>query len=133
MTREENLSLFKPNLIIEFDEDSPAFRRKVEALDRNVEGLRGHLQGLVYVTRKYCDSGNIFCEHGKDLSGMLINLQGESWFTRLGPLANAMVSFGETLGDIQEKEEALLQSLENTFSAPMEEFVKREVKFIRKV
>ncbi|CAM9849368.1 unnamed protein product, partial [Choristocarpus tenellus] len=96
-------------------------------------GLRGHLQQLVSVARKYCDTGNAFCEHGRELSNMLMNLQGESWFTRLGPLAPALVSFGETLGDIQNYEEALLQSLENTFSAPMEEFVKREVKTIRKV
>lgn len=30
--------LFLPNLVVEFGEDSPAFRRKVEALDSNVEG-----------------------------------------------------------------------------------------------
>lgn len=30
--------LFLPNLAMEFDEDCPAFRRKVEALDSNVEG-----------------------------------------------------------------------------------------------
>lgn len=57
----------------------------------------------------------------------------ESWFTRLGALAPALVRFGEVLGDIQNYEEALLQSLETTFCAPMEDFVKREVKTIRKV
>lgn len=31
-------ALFGPNIIVEFAEDSPNFRRKVEALDRNVEG-----------------------------------------------------------------------------------------------
>ena len=57
----------------------------------------------------------------------------ESWFTRLGALAPALVSLGEVLGDIQTIEEATLQSLENTFCAPMEDFVKREIKTIRKV
>jgi hypothetical protein len=37
------------------------------------------------------------------------------------------VRFGETLDEIQSYMEALLLSLETTFSAPMEEFVKREV------
>lgn len=34
----DHKKLFRPNLIVEFSEDSPAFRRKVDALDRNVEG-----------------------------------------------------------------------------------------------
>lgn len=34
----DHKKLFRPNLIVEFGEDSPAFRRKVDALDRNVEG-----------------------------------------------------------------------------------------------
>lgn len=34
----DHKKLFRPNLVVEFGEDSPAFRRKVEALDRNVEG-----------------------------------------------------------------------------------------------
>jgi hypothetical protein len=105
----------------------------VDALDQNVEGLRAHLQHLVTITRKYCHSGNLFCEHGQQLSSALMNLHGESWFTRLGPMAPALVRFGETLDEIQNYVEALLLSLETTFSAPMEEFVKREVKFIRKM
>jgi len=43
-----------------------------------------------------------------------------------------MVKFGETLDDIQNYREALLISLETTFSAPMEAFVKREVKEVKK-
>lgn len=38
--------------------------------------------------------------------------------------------FGETLDEIQSYMEALLLSLETTFSAPMEEFVKREVSML---
>lgn len=34
----EHQAWFRPTLIIEFAEDSPSFRQKVEALDRNVEG-----------------------------------------------------------------------------------------------
>lgn len=128
-------SLFKPNLIIEFGQDTPSFRRKVETLDQNVEGLRGHLQQLVTIARKYCESGNTFCAHGKELSSALMHLQGEkeSWFQRLGDLSPALIRFGETLDEIQNYNEQLLLSLETTFSAPMEEFVRREVKFIRKM
>ena len=43
-----------------------------------------------------------------------------------------MVKFGETLDEIQNYREALLISLETTFSAPMEAFVKREVKEVKK-
>ena len=60
------------------------------------------------------------------------NLQGECWFLRLGSLAPAMVRFGETLEEIQNYQDALLESLETTFSAPMEQFVKREVKEVKR-
>ncbi|CAM9470704.1 unnamed protein product, partial [Scytosiphon promiscuus] len=125
--------LFLPNLVIEFGEDSPAFRRKVEALDSNVEGLRGQLQQLVGGARKYCGSGFAFCEHGRELAGVLMNPREQSWFTRLGALAPALESLGRVLEDIQVfQEETLLKPLEKNFY-PMEEFVKTEVKTIRKV
>lgn len=44
----DHKALFRPNLIIEFGEDSPQFRRKVEALDRNVEG---NLVGFILLLR----------------------------------------------------------------------------------
>lgn len=57
----------------------------------------------------------------------------ESWFTQLGPMGSALESLGGVLEDIQSfQEETLLHSLEDTFD-PMEDFVKREVKTIRKV
>ncbi|CBJ33893.1 conserved unknown protein [Ectocarpus siliculosus] len=125
--------LFLPNLVMEFGEDSPAFRRKVETLDSNVEGLRGQLQQLVAVARKYCGNGLAFCEHGRELAGVLMNPRGESWFTRLGALAPALEELGRVLGDIQGfQEDILLRPLENAFY-PMEDFVKGEVKTIRKV
>ncbi len=125
--------IFKSSLIIEFSEDSPSFRRKIEVLDENVESLRAHLQHLVTVARSYCNAGNSFCEYGRELASALLHLHGESWLTRLGVVAHILVHFGETLDEIQNYVEALLLSLENTFTAPMEEFVKREVKNIRKM
>lgn len=57
----------------------------------------------------------------------------ESWFTRLGALAPALESLGRVLGDIHSfQEETLLRPLEDTFY-PVEDFVKAEVKKIRKV
>ncbi|CAN0238295.1 unnamed protein product, partial [Ectocarpus fasciculatus] len=114
-------------------EDSPAFRRKVETLDSNFEGLRGQLQQLVAVARKYCGNGFAFCEHGRELAGVLMNPRGESWFTRLGALAPALEELGRVLGDIQGfQEDTLLRPLENAFY-PMEDFVKGEIKTIRKM
>lgn len=60
-------------------------------------------------------------------------LHRESWFTRLGALAPALEELGRVLGDIQGfQEDILLRPLENAFY-PMEDFVKGEVKTIRKV
>ncbi len=125
--------IFKSSPIIGFAEDSPSFRHKIDVLDENVESLRAHLQHLVTVTRSYCNAGNSFYEHGRELASALLRLHGESWLTRLGVVAHILVHFGETLDEIQNYVEAFLLSLENTFTAPMEEFVKREVKNIRKM
>eukprot|EP00752_Nemacystus_decipiens_P002697 g2518.t1 len=125
--------LFSPSLMVEFEEDSPFFRRKVEALDSNVEGLRGQLQQLVTVARKYCGTGLALCDHGRELAGVLMNERGESWFTRLGPLGSALEELGRVLAEIQGLQEGtLLHPLEAMFG-PMEDFVKREVKTIRKM
>ncbi len=125
--------IFKSSLIIEFAEDSPSFRRKIDVLDENVESLRAHLQHLVSVARHYCNAGNSFCEHGRELASALLHLHEKSWLARLGVVAYILVHFGETLTEIQNYVEAFLLSLEYTFMAPMEEFVKREVKNIRKM
>jgi len=44
-----------------------------------------------------------------------------------------LVRFGETLDEIQTSLESLVYSLESTFSAPMEEFVKQEVRSVIKM
>lgn len=60
-------------------------------------------------------------------------LYRESWFTRLGFLAPELESLGRVLEDVQVfQEETLLHPLEDMFD-PTEDFVKREVKTIRKV
>ncbi len=128
-----NKEIFKPSLIIEFAEDSPSFRHKMDSLDENVESLRAHLQHLVTIARNYCNTGNSFCEHGRELASALLHLHGEGWLKRLGVVAHILVYFGETLDEIQNYLETFLLSLENTFTAPMEEFMKREVKGVRKM
>lgn len=124
--------LFQQTFEVEWVEDSPGFRHKLHAIDENVEGLRKHMLRLVSICRKYCDLGQQFTETGRELAGEMMHLQGESWFTRLGELAPSLVRFGETLGEIQNYREALLVSLETTFSVPMEQFVRREVKEVKK-
>ncbi|CAN0480473.1 unnamed protein product, partial [Hapterophycus canaliculatus] len=82
-------------------------------LSRSRIGLRGQLQQLVAGARKYCGSGFAFCEHGRELAGVLMNPREESWFTRLGALAPALESLGRVLEDIQSfQEETLLKPLE---------------------
>jgi len=124
--------LFQQTFEVDWVEDSPGFRHKLHAIDENVEGLRDHMLKLVSICRKYCDLGAQFTEVGRELAGEMMHLQGESWFTRLGELAPSLVRFGETLDEIQNYREALLVSLETTFSVPMEQFVRREVKEVKK-
>jgi hypothetical protein len=124
--------LFHQTFEVEWVEDSPGFRHKLSAIDENVEGLRRHMLRLVAICRKYCAAGQEFNEIGRVFAAEMMHLQGESWFTRLGDLAPALIRFGETLDEIQNYREALLISLETTFSQPMEAFVKREVKEVNR-
>lgn len=39
-------------------------------------GLRGQLQQLVIVARKYCGTGLALCDHGRELAGVLMNQRG---------------------------------------------------------
>jgi hypothetical protein len=123
--------LFKGAVLLDFEEDSPQFRTKLQALDENVEGMRRHLQRLVSIMGKYIETGQAFSAAGRLFASELMHLEGESWFTRLGDLAPALVRFGETIDEIQNLRDAALESLESTFISPMNEFVKRELKEVR--
>jgi len=150
---------FQSTVVLEYEEDSPSFRRKLQALDENVEGMRKHLQRLVDIVQKYIEAGVAFSAVGRTFASELMHLQegkasgksgtgggsgngggngglsqqggGESWFSRLGDLAPALVRFGETIDEIQSYNDAVLFSLESTFLAPMREFVKRELKEVK--
>ena len=88
---------------------------------------------LVAICRQYCEAGQVFSDIGRNFAAEMMHLQDtESWFTRLGDLAPALIRFGETLDEIQNYREALLISLETTFSQPLEAFLKREVKEVKK-
>ncbi len=125
-------TLFTQTFEVDWVEDSPGFRHKLAAIDENVEGLRRHMLRLVDICRRYCEAGTAFSEVGRTFASEMMHLNGDPWFTRLGDLAPALVRFGETLDEIQSYRDALLISLETTFSAPMEAFVKREVKEVKK-
>ena len=119
-------ALFKQTCI-EWGEDSPLFRRKLATLGDNVNDLRLHMLRLVEVCRRYCEAGNAFSEVGRTFAA---ELRGE--VPALASLSPILRRFGETLEEIQNYREALLISLETTFSQPMEIFVKREVKEVKK-
>ncbi|GMI16032.1 hypothetical protein TrLO_g1413 [Triparma laevis f. longispina] len=125
-------SVFEGGNEVEWEEDSPLFRIKLMEVEGNVEGLREHMLKLVGICRGYCEKGAEFVLTGRRFAQEMRNLHGESSRIRLGSLAPAMVRFGETLEEIQNYQDALLSSLETTFSAPMEQFVKREVKEVKR-
>lgn len=78
-------------------------------------------------------SGNAFVESGKDFSSLLCSLQNPVWADRLGDLAPLLSKLGGIFEEIESYRDAVLLSLETTFSAPMEEFVHIEVKTVKKL
>lgn len=65
--------------------------------------MRAHLQRLVSVVQRYIEAGAAFAAVGRAFASELMHVQteAESWFTRLGPLAPALMRFGETFDEIQ--------------------------------
>lgn len=126
-------NLFRRTVVVEYEADSPAFRKKIETMDEIVGGLRIHLQLMVTKCRSYCDAGNRYGDAGKEFSRLMSALQEDGWVNHLGELGQLLASFGSALEEIQHYRDALLLSLETTFSVPMEEFVKREVKTVKRL
>lgn len=112
--------LFQQGTLLKFDRDSPGFRRNVEDLGENVEGLRQHISRLVSITREYRQVGTSFGDLGRSLAEEMMHLKGDAWFKRLGDLAPVLVRFGESIDEIQGYQDIFLESLENVFAAPME-------------
>ena len=69
---------------------------------------------------------------GRGFAALMVKLQSDdAWANRLGELAHLLSFIGATFEEIESYRDAVLLSLETTFSAPMEEFVRREVKTVK--
>ena len=102
-------------------------------MDSSVDDLRNHMQKLVDRCRSYSETGNNYSEKGRKFCKLLLNLQEDVWVGRLGDLAPLLSNFGFVLEELQTYRDGVLRSLETTFAEPMEAFVKREVKTIKKL
>lgn len=123
----------KDHCILDYDADSPLFRARLEEMDSSVDVLRNYLHRLVDDCRSYCDKGNAYSESGRKFCSLLLKLQDDDWVLRIGDVATLLSNFGFVLDEVQAYREGVLSSLETTFAAPMEEFVKIEVKTIKKL
>lgn len=99
--------------------------------EEGVDELRVFAQQLVDSCRRYCKHGNHAVESGREFAGLLKSLTSDAWVQRFGRVASLLAKFGETFEEIESFREGLLRSLEETFCAPMEEFVRLEVKRVR--
>jgi hypothetical protein len=67
-------AFFQSNVGLDFDEDSPHFRRRLRAMDENVEGVRRHLQRLVGIVQRYIEAGQAFSAVGREFASELMHL-----------------------------------------------------------
>uniref|UniRef100_A0A7R9U3L3 Uncharacterized protein n=1 Tax=Pinguiococcus pyrenoidosus TaxID=172671 RepID=A0A7R9U3L3_9STRA len=131
-------SLFAGNVVLTFQPDSPAHRRQVATLAANVEALRERLQRLVKCARDYVRAGNEYSRLGRLFAAELVDLHFRNGpksasAVRVGDLGPVLAELGKTVEEIQSYRDTFLVSLETTFCAPMEAFVKREIKGVRQM
>ncbi len=67
-------AFFQSNVALEFDNDSPHFRRRLRAMDENVDGVRRHLQRLVGIVQRYIEAGLAFSAVGREFASELMHL-----------------------------------------------------------
>ena len=124
-------NLFNQSDVLQFEEDSPSFRLKIDELEESVDDLRGLAEQLVDSCRRYCKHGNAASDSARTFSHLLKSLVSNHWTHRFGRVATLLAKFGDTFDEIESFREGLMRSLEETFCAPMEEFVRLEVKRVR--
>lgn len=129
---EEVQSCASKNVVLDFVEDSPMFRRQLEGLEESIAGLRALLKELVIHAKEYAAAGKHFGEEETALADELVQRKHacaifSTSYAELGSLSDLFGEMHDTLGQVQRSRVSMLLGVESLLSRSIQQFSEKEL------
>ncbi|KAI9998838.1 hypothetical protein PInf_003429 [Phytophthora infestans] len=131
-TREKIQSRFSKNVVLDYVEDSPMFRRQLEGFEESITGLRALLKELVAHSKEYAAAGKHFGQEETELADELIQRKhARAIFStscpELGSLSELFGEMHDTLAQVQSSRVSMLLGVESLLSRSIQQFTEKEL------
>ncbi|KAG1696235.1 hypothetical protein DVH05_018781 [Phytophthora capsici] len=130
--RDKVVSRSSKNVVLDFVEDSPMFRRQLESFEESITGLRALLKELVAHSKEYAAAGRNFGEEETALADELIQRKhARAIFStscpELGSLSELFGDMHDTLAQVQSSRVSMLLGVESLLSRSIQQFSEKEL------
>jgi len=120
------------NVVLDFVEDSPMFRRQLEGFEESITGLRALLKELVAHSKEYAAAGKHFGEEETALADELIQRKhARAIFStscpELGSLSELFGEMHDTLAQVQSSRVSMLLGVESLLNRSIQQFSEKEM------
>ncbi|ETP06732.1 hypothetical protein F441_16870, partial [Phytophthora nicotianae CJ01A1] len=120
------------NVVLDFVEDSPMFRRQLEGFEESITGLRALLKELVAHSKEYAAAGKHFGQEETALADELIlRKHARAIFStscpELGSLSELFGEMHDTLAQVQSSRVSMLLGVESLLSRSIQQFSEKEL------
>ncbi|DAZ99581.1 TPA: hypothetical protein N0F65_001409 [Lagenidium giganteum] len=121
------------NVVLDYVEDSPAFRRQLEGFEESLSGLRGLLKEILAHTKEYEAAGMRFGDEETALAEEIAHRKyARALFTtscpELGNLSAIFSEFHDTMTQIRSSRVSMLLSIEALLHHSIYKFAEQELK-----
>ncbi|KAG7396321.1 ADP-ribosylation factor GTPase-activating protein agd4 [Phytophthora boehmeriae] len=120
------------NVVLDFVEDSPMFRRQLEGFEESLTGLRALLKELVNHSKEYAAAGKNFGKEETALADELVQRKyARAIFStscpELGSLSDLFGDMHDTLEQVQSSRVSMLLGVESLLSRSIQQFSEKEL------
>ncbi|CEG42948.1 arf-gap with coiled-ank repeat and ph domain-containing protein 2-like isoform x1 [Plasmopara halstedii] len=120
------------NVVLDFVEDSPMFRRQLESFEESVTGLCALLKEIVSHSKEYAAAGKHFGEVETALADELIQRKHaraifSTSCSELGSLSDLFGEMHDTLEQLQSSRVSMLLGVESLLSRSIQQFAEKEL------
>lgn len=121
------------NVVLDFVEDSPMFRRQLESFEESLGGLRGLLKEVLARTKEYVAAGRRYGDEESALAEEIVHRKyARALFTtscpELGSLSSIFNEVHDTMTQIQSSRVSMLLSIESLLNQSICAFSEQELK-----
>lgn len=121
------------NVVLDFVEDSPMFRRQLEGFEESLSGLRGLLKEILARTKEYVAAGMRYGEEENALADEIVHRKyARALFTtscpELGSLSSIFNEVHDTIAQLQSSRVSMLLSIESLLHHAIDKFSEQELR-----